>query len=574
MASNITPFSSHNLPEKGSALPVGNTETQLSNIKDLLEISGKNANHIPPKCHPEFNNKPNIGLDLIAFNSPLSPIISNALNVEFWGGDVGKRVLRLDIVHTNDAHGAFRPVTDIDIKPDASKVGGLAYRATVINEIRKKNPGGVIVLDAGDIFEGELISTLSRGDVMSKPLNIIGYDGYVLGNHDFSWGNELLLEFIAKFGAPCLSANLKQLSETKSFQAVSPFIEKDIKGVKVAVLGISDTSGKYSKTKGIDFEDPVETAKKYLPELRKRNDIVIVLSHLGIETEREFAMLSEKGELPHIDVIVGGHSHTLLPEGEKIGNTIIVQAGANGKYVGDISLDIDPKTHKILNSKITTTLVDPSKIKPNAVIEDIINEIEKRFEKDAKEKIGEVDVALPYKPKFLFTPVENLRMMTLFMHSIKQESDISLSNVWSLRDGLAKGEITTEDLYRAYPFDNNLYKVKAEGKAILGFLEKGLNFMGKEANLFPVCGLEYTYDTSKKEGEKIISLKYKGKNYTPDEFSKLVLEVSIDDYNVKKIDGAEVVSNYGKVFDILKDYIRNQPSIEKIGEEETSYKFS
>ncbi len=340
-------------------------------------------------------NKLILNIGIMPLPSPVSPVISGIIQKDFFDGRVGKRLINLNVIHINDLHGIYSPQKDLVNKPDGTPIGGLAYISTKINEYRSKNSDGTIVLDAGDIFDGTFVSYKSGGDIISLPYNKIGFDAITIGNHDFIWGLDKLAAFAAKTGAPFLSANMLDVSNNAALKDVKPYIEKEIKGIKVGILGITTPSAEYSDTGGnVMFRGAFETVKRYLPELKKRNNIVIVLSHLGIEEDRKLA-----SEFQDIDIIVGGHSHHLLPKGERVGSTLIAQAGSRGKFIGNISLGIDPDTKKVINTNVVTEMVDTSKIKPDNDISDIISKIEKVYEKEAFEKIGFANEPLEFNEK-------------------------------------------------------------------------------------------------------------------------------------------------------------------------------
>lgn len=517
---------------------------------------------------PALINSQNISMQfaVLPVSSPIMLPVLDALNKDFSKSKIGQNLTKLLIIHTNDLHGFEKPFSDTLIKPDGSKIGGIEYVAGVISKMRSENPNGTILLDSGDNFDGSLLSKLSGGDIVSKPYKELKYDAIALGNHDFIFGVPQLSQFIAKTGVPFLSANLVDLSSKAELKEVKPYIEKVVQGIKVGILGLTTTSSENTDPDGlIEIKNPIETAKRYLPELRKRNDLIIVLSHLGLSYDRKLATLSKNGELPQIDLIVGGHTHHLLPEGEKVGNTLITQVASRGKYVGKVAMEFDPNTHKLQTYKVNTELVDNLKVKPDPNIGKIVKSIEDKYKNETSEKIGETNIPLKFDAQ------ENLKFATVFMNALKQDADIALSSIWSFRWGLEKGPILAEDLYKAYPFSNELHTIGVRGKRILEQLEYGLS--SDDINdLNMVSGLEYKYNPNHIPYNRITSITYKGKEYTPEKFANLNINLNVDDYTLKKdiFKGAKIKKSYGKIYEILKTYLKEQSPINDIKEEKWS----
>jgi len=142
--------------------------------------------------------------------------------------------------------------------------------------------------------------------------------------------------------------------------------------VKVAIIGLDTTDVKRllgeEMIKGLDFEAPEKTMNKYLPEVKEKGaDLVIVLSHLGFEEDKKLAQA-----VPGIDFIVGGHTHTELPQGHKEGDTFIVQAGSNSKYVGNLEISLDPASKKIVGSSASLIPITSDQVKPDPEIQNIL----------------------------------------------------------------------------------------------------------------------------------------------------------------------------------------------------------
>ena len=176
----------------------------------------------------------------------------------------------LDIIYTNDIHGAISPVKDKN-NPDGL-VGGVAYIGSLVGELKENSQGSNILLDAGDWALGTYESRLTNGKTLIEVMNAMGYDGAEIGNHEFDWGKEPLKEMIREAEFPVMGGNI--LEDGKPLKNVKPFIIKEVNGVKIGIIGVITPSTPETLDpeciKGITFNDSLETVKKYLPQVKKK----------------------------------------------------------------------------------------------------------------------------------------------------------------------------------------------------------------------------------------------------------------------------------------------------------------
>ena len=259
---------------------------------------------------------------------------------------------QLTILHTNDHHGHFQK---FDPYP-AKDVGGLAAQSTLVNIVRAEveSAGGhVMVLSAGDVNTGVPESDLLDAEPDFNLMNMIGYDAMTLGNHEFDNSLDVLMKQRGWASFPFLAANIVKKGSGKLL--VEPYIIKEIDGLKIAVLGLITENVPIlvlpDNVKGLEFHNVIETAEKYVPELRKKADLVIALTHIGYyasDSELVGDVQLAKA-VPGIDVIVGGHTHTTLDQPVVIGDTLIVQADGYSEKVGRLNLTVDNDTDKVSN---------------------------------------------------------------------------------------------------------------------------------------------------------------------------------------------------------------------------------
>jgi 5'-nucleotidase / UDP-sugar diphosphatase len=221
---------------------------------------------------------------------------------------------RLKILYTSDLHG---------------NVEKMKYLSTVVKQTRR-SPFDGLLLDSGDWSKGGALSDQFGGEPMAKIMEHLHYDAVALGEGDFSWGVRGLKKLLKVVTFPFLCANLRgELPE-----GFRPFVVKDMAGLKIGIVGVCHVIK--LPERHFTFVAPEEGIRGALQDLRNlKVDILVLLSHLGIEKDREVAKL-----FPSFNLIIGGHSHIHLEKPEQVGGVLIAHGGAFGDYLGSLSLDI------------------------------------------------------------------------------------------------------------------------------------------------------------------------------------------------------------------------------------------
>jgi 5'-nucleotidase/UDP-sugar diphosphatase len=275
------------------------------------------------------------------------------------GGAGASGAKKLTILHTNDDHSCVIPWNPaIDYTPavgDDPTVGGFARRATQIDRIKaaKALQGEpVLTFDVGDFLMETMFSWLG-GVGLTPELTLMqnmGYDAVTLGNHEYDWGPNYLASYLSAAGYPNASAfmpivasNVNLTGHPLETMGIAPYIVKTLSnGLKVGIFGIigSDAISDVVQAAPVTFADPKKTAANMVSVLKALNvNLIIELSHSGVTEDVDMAKA-----VPGIDIIVGGHSHTALFQPvvvpTTVGKTIIVQAGAEGMYLGELELSV------------------------------------------------------------------------------------------------------------------------------------------------------------------------------------------------------------------------------------------
>ena len=243
------------------------------------------------------------------------------------------------IVFTNDRHGYLEPSSHpITGKP----VGGVAHEATLLKKIkrsahREKVP--LLLVDAGDLFQGTPVVNATKGKCMIDLYNELGYHLVTFGNHEFDYGQEVLRQRMSESRFMWVSSNIDAPYLSSNYV---PYVTYDLAGTRIAFLAVTTVTTPnitYPKnTEGIAFKEPKEVLPPLIERLRKDRDVkvFILLSHLGNQSDEWLARRVEG-----IDLIIGGHSHTRLLEPVKVRDTWIVQASCNSRYIGLARIDLE-----------------------------------------------------------------------------------------------------------------------------------------------------------------------------------------------------------------------------------------
>lgn len=280
------------------------------------------------------------------------------------GFKAAKEKVKIVILHTNDVHSHLEPFPAND--PKYAGLGGVERRAALIRDVRAKEKN-VILLDAGDIFQGTPYFNMFGGEVEMKLMSQMGYEATAIGNHDFDGGLDNLAKQLQFATFPMLVANY-DFTGTPMEGKTIPYKIFEHEGIKTGVFGLGIEmaglvdSRLYGKTV---YLDPIVKAAEMVKELRdeKKCDVVVCLSHLGFKYENDKVsdmVLAKKSR--GIDVIIGGHTHTFLDKATIVKNreeqdVVIAQVGWAGIRLGKIEIftDKNSKEKSILSASVNIT---------------------------------------------------------------------------------------------------------------------------------------------------------------------------------------------------------------------------
>ncbi len=502
-------------------------------------------------------------------------------------------IRQMDIVYTNDIHGVMGPISTKEGKLE----GGMAFVAGKIDELRQEAHGNSLVLDGGDWGQGTMESNMSKGRVMTKIMNAIGYDAMVIGNHEFDWGPANLRSIIDIAKVPLLGANIA-CSDGTPLNGLSSSIIKTIDGVKVGIVGLiaeeTPLNASPDNLKGIQILKIKETAERCIDDLRKAGaELIVVLSHNGDRNDEELAE-TVKG----IDIIVGGHSHTVIDEPREAGNTLIVQAGTQGRQVGQAKLGIrqhltmdatahaddyplsfnvpdssgDKRTgladstppHSPLNTGASIVscsnemipVTSDQHIRPDGAVEKIMGNALKEVKKKSSRVMGTLDFDLPHDRM----KIEESPLGDFLTDAIRAETkcDIAFQTSSGIRDSLYCRPLEYGDLYRIFPFDNVTVTVDLTGEKVRKVLEHSAAL---DKNYLQVSGISMDIDRKKPEGSRVSAIMVNGEPLEPEKSYR----VAVNDLLMTGGFGYEEFAQgrnakYGKLQrDNLVNYVKKTP---------------
>lgn len=419
-------------------------------------------------------------------------------HVEFYA----QTIKEATILHWNDFHARNQPYK-ISKKDSATGeqiyyyVGGTSSMLGYLNKYRTAES---LVLNAGDDFQGTPISNFTRGRSQIELLNLYNLDAFVLGNHEFDYSQYSLDSALQLANFPILSANVFMIS--KNSLMAQPYITKEVNGVKFGIIGITlpdlfETSLPANVTDLVMLNtDSVLQAG--IDELKKQNsDIIILLSHSGLEDDKKFAEKFYKD----IDIIVGGHTHNPLFKPERRNGVVIVQAGSYGRWLGklDLKVDIDNDTLVSSYEMLIETVMDSAIYNRDAA-----GKVEKMIEQympELSQKIGTLETDW----KGSFSEESNLGQFEADAFRMKTGADIAFINGGGLRKNLAKGDILVGDIWEINPFGNEVQTFSVTGKTLRQMIKNNIKLRlekektGERLDIIETSGLTYSYDSKKAE---------------------------------------------------------------------------
>ena len=458
-----------------------------------------------------------------------------------------QQLVELKVIETSDVHGSFYPYDFIDRK---DVKGSLARVHTYVEEQRKQYGDRVLLLDNGDILQGQpsayyynYIDQQSR-HLAAEMLSYMGFDAGNMGNHDVEVSRPVFDRWAADCDFPILGANIIETDTGKPH--FKPYVVFERGGIRIAVLGMI-TPGipawlSENLWEGLRFDDMEETARKYMPILKNQEkaDVVIGLFHTGDEAQwlsgiyREHAAQEVAERVPGFDVVLFGHDHSrdchkiVNVEGDSV---LLINPGNAAHVVSDVIIKCVVENGRVISKQVEGELASVDDLPVSGAF---MQQFSKQYDAVTQfisKKIGHFAATITTRPAY-FGPSAFIDLI----HSLQLTltgADISFAAPLSYDAQIKEGDVYVSDMFNLYKYENMLYTMDLTGREILGALEysyglwinemKSKNdhvllmdlsqdnagdgrakFLHPMFNFDSAAGIIYTVDATKPAGQKVM----------------------------------------------------------------------
>ncbi len=511
--------------------------------------------------------------------------------------------VQIVIMGTTDVHGNIYP---IDYFTGNEKKVGLAKIFTKVKEIRSANKN-TLLLDSGDFLQGTPLTNYygriapTFMNPMIKAMNLMKYDALGIGNHEYDYGIDNLKKAVKDASFPLLSANTYFYGKNET--VFKPYVIKNINGINVGIIGFT-TPGVAVWSKGIVdkkylFEDIVSSAKKWIPELKKKSDLIIAIPHSGLEDEKdsndspESVKLAENAgkalasNFPQIDVLLLGHSHTEIKEMFENG-VLISQPKPFGMQMSVVTINLEKEKNSPKGAPVSeyrknqwkvikkyAETIDLKDTDPDKLLLEALKEEHLKTLEYVNTSIGNsMSVFTAKGARFMDTPIVDL------INKVQLEAtgaDLSSASLFNENSEIPKGSVSIANIAGLYIYENTLMAIKITGRQLKEYLEFSARyFKNYEAgkiiindkvpgyNFDMVSGVDYKIDLTRAVGERIIGLKYKGNDIKDD----MTFTMALNSYRqgggggYDMLKGSPVVYNkLESIRDLIINYIQKKGTI-------------
>lgn len=472
---------------------------------------------------------------------------------------------KFTILHSNDMHGDF--VAEMQGK-SGELLGGLALLSGYINKVRREEKNVLYVI-AGDMVQGSIIDSEYKGISTMEIMNYLAPDVVALGNHEFDYGlpHLLFLEKMANF--PIVNADLYIKEYYK--RLMNPFKILNIDGFDILFTGVITEkimdSLAMDKLVGsfVTLSDASKEVGKICNAYKNDDiDLTIILSHIGFDSDKKLAKMLKKEW--GVDIIIGGHSHTILEKPAKVNGIYIAQAGVGTNQIGRFDITVDDDTNSIVKCDWKLISIDNRIAKPDHKLLDFIN----NFQGIVDRKYGAIICKLAHKLTHPKREIET-SLGNLIADAFAENAgcDVMFLGSGSVRVKEIGPIITLKDLIACFPYDDSLIKFIVSGaqlKKIFSHIMRIENRDG-EGECYQINkGVEAVYNDKEK---KIESLSIKGEPAENEKTYTICLQgyhannakeyLSISEKEMLKSGKSKVVTTSAQ--EVLEEYLRNNQNI-------------
>jgi S-sulfosulfanyl-L-cysteine sulfohydrolase len=386
-------------------------------------------------------------------------------------GDIDREDMNgknLTILQVNDSHAYL----DLHIEhfwgaggDEYRLAGGYARLAALVSEIRSQNEDRLLFLDNGDTLHGTYPAVQTQGKALIPILNRLGLHG-MTAHWEFAYGPQTFLQRASELNYPVLALNVFRKADGE--RVFQPFRVMELNGVKIGIAGLAnpivDKLMPPSFSEGLSFDLGREELYRVVRHLRQEEqvDLVVLLSHLGFPQDMQLI-----SEVEGIDVCLSGHTHNRLYRPVCQGDTLVIQSGSHGAFLGCLELSIE--AGKVVDYRHELLEVHAN-IQPDNEIQSLLEEVLEPFQSHLEEVVGETESSLN-RAYSLETSLDNLLLEALIESTGAQ---VAFSNGWRYGAPVAKGPVTLNDLYNIVPMNPPVSLVEMSGAEIREMLEQNL----------------------------------------------------------------------------------------------------
>ncbi|SFL57784.1 2',3'-cyclic-nucleotide 2'-phosphodiesterase/5'-or 3'-nucleotidase, 5'-nucleotidase family [Loktanella salsilacus] len=372
----------------------------------------------------------------------------------------------ITLLQMNDLHGYLTPHPELiwtATGPEFPLLGGLARMKTLFDRVRSERPGAVLALDNGDTFHGTHLAVKTKGEALIPAINMLGFAA-MTAHWEFAWGPDHVEKLASKLVHPLLAANCyRKDTGERPFPAT---LTKAVGGLNVGIIGIAatiiDKSMPPHFSEGVRFTNGIDEVRDEAKALRSQGaDLIVLLSHLGLPQDMELAR-----QVLGIDVILSGHTHNRLTEPVCVNETLIIQSGCHGAFVG--RLDLEVADGRIVSHSHALIPVDDS-LADDPVMASLVAEAVSQ-EDDLSSVVGQTSIAL-HRNTCLTAPMDDVLLAAV---AAAGGTDIAFSNGWRYGAPVPPGAVTYNDLWNIVPVDPPVSTVTLTGQEICDMMEENI----------------------------------------------------------------------------------------------------
>ncbi len=477
---------------------------------------------------------------------------------------MAKHLKKLTLLHSNDMHGDF-----LAEQIDERLIGGVSMLSGYISKVRETEKN-VLYCVAGDMFQGSIIDSEFKGISTIELMNLLNPDVVTVGNHELDYGlpHLLFVEKCAKF--PIINANMYISSNgARLFQ---PCLVKEVDGMKVLFIGIL-TEDVLSQTRKddtvgslIDIADAAQEVERICNSFKTEDiDFTVLLTHIGFEEDKALAQ-KLKPELG-VDVIIGGHSHTLPDEPVKVNDILIVQAGIGTDQIGRFDIMVDTDNNCVDSYSWQTLTIEAGTCPTDPDMDALLLKFKKETDAKFGRFISRLKRTMTHPNRYQETSLGNM-----FSDALKDSFgiDIMLLGSGGLRVQNFGPVVTYADLVDCYPYDDSIYKMTVTGeqlKRMFLFILRDEVWLGHHCEFYQISkGLTISYN---RDTHSFSQFKFEGKDVEDGQLFVVGIE-KFHMLNLEKFTSVplEDVARNGEIklistssFQVLEEFLSNHQQL-------------